>query len=265
MTINIIRQTSGIFKCGAVIFLLKYAAYADILILKAIFQTKRMIKMSTDNQSAMKPKKRYSLGEEIFNSVSHGAGALLSIAGTVVLIVLSAIYSNAWAVVASAIYGASLIILYTMSTLYHAITNRRAKKFFRIMDHNTIFFLIAGTYTPVTLIPLRGTLGWVLFGIVWGAAVIGIVLNSIDLEKYRKPSVICYILMGWVVIIAVKPMLESVNVLSLWFLLIGGLFYTFGIIFYSIKKIKYFHSIWHLFTVAGSVFQYFSVLFMILQ
>lgn len=221
--------------------------------------------MENNNSAALKPKKRYSLGEEIFNSVSHGAGALLSVAGTVILIVFSAIYSDAWAVVASAIYGASLIILYTMSTLYHAITNRKAKKFFRIMDHNTIFFLIAGTYTPITLIPLRGVLGWVLFGIVWGAAAVGIVFNSINLEKFRKPSVICYIMMGWVIIFAVKPMLEEVNVLSLWFLLIGGLFYTFGIIFYAVKKVKYFHSVWHLFTVAGSVFQFFSVLFMILQ
>lgn len=221
--------------------------------------------MGNENSAAIKPQKRYSLGEEIFNSVSHGAGVLLAVAGTVILIVFSAIYSNAWAVVSSAIYGASLIILYTMSTLYHAITNRTAKKFFRIMDHNTIFFLIAGTYTPITLVPLRGALGWVLFGIVWGAAVVGIVFNSINLEKFRKPSVICYIMMGWVIIIAVRPMLNNVNELSLWFLLIGGLFYTFGIIFYAVKKVKYFHSVWHLFTVAGSVFHFFSVLFMIIQ
>lgn len=207
--------------------------------------------------------KRYTLGEEIFNSVSHGTGGLLSIAGTAVLIVLAAIYSNAWGVVSSAIFGASLIILYTMSTLYHAITNPKAKKFFRIMDHNTIFFLIAGTYTPITLVPLRGAFGWVLFGIVWGAAIIGIVLNSIDLEKFRKPSVVCYIAMGWVVIIAVKPMIEKVYPLSLWFILIGGLFYTVGVIFYVKKNKKYFHSIWHLFTIAGSVFHYFAVLMMI--
>lgn len=131
------------------------------------------------------------------------------------------------------------------------------------MDHNTIFFLIAGTYTPITLVPLRGAFGWVLFGIVWGAAILGIVLNSIDLEKFRKPSVICYIAMGWVVIIAVKPMIEKVYPLSLWFILIGGLFYTVGVIFYVKKNKKYFHSIWHLFTIAGSVFHYFAVLMMI--
>lgn len=214
-----------------------------------------------------KPKRetRYTLGEEIFNSVSHGVGALLSIAGTAVLIVMAAIYNDAWAVVSVSIFGASLIILYTMSTLYHAITHPKGKAFFRIMDHNTIFFLIAGTYTPITLVPLRGPLGWVLFGIVWGAAILGIVFNSIDLEKFRKPSVVCYVLMGWVIVIAVKPMLETVNRLSLLFLLIGGLFYTVGIIFYTKKKVKYFHSVWHLFTVAGSVFHYFSVLFMVTQ
>lgn len=208
--------------------------------------------------------KRYSLGEEIFNSVTHGVGSLLSIAGTAVLIVLAALYSDAWGVVSSAVYGASLIILYTMSTLYHAITNLRAKAFFRIMDHNTIFFLIAGTYTPITLVALRGTLGWVLFGVVWGAAAIGIVLNSIDLERFRKPSVVCYIAMGWVIIFAVKPMIDGVAPLALWFLLTGGLFYTVGIIFYAIKSKKYFHSVWHIFTVAGSVFHYFSILIMIL-
>lgn len=206
-------------------------------------------------------KNRYTLGEEIFNSISHGAGTLLAIGGTAVLIVLSAIYSTPWAVVSSAIYGASLIILYTMSTLYHAITNNTAKKFFRIMDHNTIFFLIAGTYTPITLAIMGGALGWVLFGIVWGAAAVGIVFNSIDLEKFSKPSIVCYVLMGWVVIFAIKPLIEATSAAFLIFLLLGGIFYTLGIIFYAIKKIKYFHSVWHLFTVAGSVFHYFAILY----
>lgn len=204
-------------------------------------------------------KKRYTLGEEIFNSVTHGMGSLLSIAGTVVLIVFSAINSDAFAVVSSAVYGASLIILYTMSTLYHSITNEKAKKFFRIMDHNTIFFLIAGTYTPYTLAVLRSPLGWVLFGVVWGAAAIGIVLNSIDLEKFSKISVVCYIAMGWVIIIAVKPLMSSMPFISFALLVAGGIFYTIGVIFYAIKKVKYFHSVWHIFTVIGSALHYFSV------
>lgn len=210
--------------------------------------------------SEKRAKPRYTLGEEIFNSVSHGTGGVLSIAGTVVLIVCAAIYSDALGVISSCIYGASLIILYTMSTLYHAITNEKAKKFFRIMDHNTIFFLIAGTYTPITLAFLRGAVGWILFAVVWLAAIVGIVLNSIDLERFRKPLVVCYVLMGWVIIFAVKPLITSVPTISLVFLLIGGIFYTVGVIFYAIKKVRYFHSVWHLFTVAGSVFHYFAIL-----
>ena len=221
--------------------------------------------MKNNNTAAIDITKRYTLGEEIFNSVTHGIGSLLAIAGTAVLVVLAEIHSDAWAVVSSAIFGFSLILLYTMSTLYHALTNRKAKSFFRIMDHDTIFFLIAGTYTPITLIPLRGPVGWVLFGVIWGAAVLGIVMNSINLEKFRKPSIICYALMGWAIVFAIKPMLENCTPLSLWFLLIGGLCYTVGIVFYVIKSKKYFHSIWHIFTVAGSVFHYFSVLLMVVN
>lgn len=204
---------------------------------------------------------RYTHGEEIFNGVSHGAGAVLSVAGTVVLIVCAALYSDAWAVVSSCIYGASLIILYTMSTLYHSITNKRAKAFFRIMDHNTIFVLIAGTYTPITLAVLRGAWGWVLFSVVWAAAIVGIALNSIDLERFKKLSIVCYVAMGWVIVFAIKPLIDSAPMLSLVFLVIGGVFYTAGIVFYAIKRVRYFHSVWHLFTIAGSAFHYFAILF----
>ena len=197
--------------------------------------------------------KKYTLGEEIFNSVTHGVGAGLSIAGTVLLIVFSAIY------------GASLIILYTMSTLYHSLTNEKAKKFFQIMDHNTIFLLIAGTYTPITLYILGGVVGWVLFGIVWGAAVIGITANSINLEKAKIPSIFCYVATGWVIIFAIKPLMAKIPFISGLFLIIGGAFYTLGIIFYAIKKVKYFHSVWHLFTIGGSVFHYFSILLAVIN
>ena len=208
----------------------------------------------------MAEKRKYTLGEEIFNSVSHCVGAGLSIAGTVVLIITSVIHSNAWGVVSSCIYGASLIILYTMSTLYHSFTNKKAKAFFRIMDHNTIFLLIAGTYTPITLYFLGGVTGWILFGIVWGAAIFGIVMNSINLEKARIPSIFCYVAMGWVIVFAIKPLILAMPKISLIFLVGGGIFYTLGIIFYAIKKIKYFHSVWHLFTILGSVLHYFSIL-----
>jgi len=204
--------------------------------------------------------KRYTRGEEIFNSVSHGVGALLAIAGTAVLIVISAIYADPWCVVSSAVYGATLIILYTMSTLYHALTNEKAKRVMRVMDHVTIFLLIAGTYTPITLVTLRGVLGWVLFGFIWGAAAVGIVLNAIDLERYRKISVVCYIVMGWTIIAAIVPLVNSMPAISLIFLLAGGILYSVGVVFYAIKKIRYFHSIWHLFTVGGSVLHYFAIL-----
>ena len=209
-------------------------------------------------------KKQYTLGEEIFSSVTHGVGTLLAIGGTVVLLVVSAIFGDALTVVSSAIFGASLIILYCMSTLYHAISHPTAKQFFRIMDHNTIFFLIAGTYTPITLSVLRGALGWTLFGIIWGVAAVGIALNSVNLEKFRKPSVVCYILMGWVIIFAIRPLLQSMSLLCLWLLLGGGVFYTVGVIFYAIKKVKYFHSVWHIFTLLGSLCHYFCVLFAVI-
>ena len=212
-----------------------------------------------------KIKRKYTLGEEIFSSVSHGVGACLSIAGTVVLLVFSVIYGNALAVVSSAIYGASLIILYTMSTLYHSFTNERVKHFFHIMDHNTIFLLIAGTYTPITLYILGGVTGWILFSVVWVASIIGITLNSINMEKAKIPSLICYIATGWVIIFAIKPLIAKVPFLSALFLVLGGVIYTVGVVFYVIKKVKYFHPIWHIFTVLGSAFHYFSILIAIIK
>lgn len=212
-----------------------------------------------------KIKRKYTLGEEIFSSVSHGVGACLSIAGTVVLLVFSVIYGNALAVVSSSIYGASLIILYTMSTLYHSFTNEKVKHFFQIMDHNTIFLLIAGTYTPITLYILGGVTGWVLFSVVWVASIIGITLNSINMEKAKIPSLVCYIATGWVIIFAIKPLIAKVPFLSALFLVLGGVIYTVGIVFYVIKKVKYFHPIWHIFTVLGSAFHYFSILIAIIK
>lgn len=212
-----------------------------------------------------KIKRKYTLGEEIFSSVSHGVGACLSIAGTVVLLVFSVIYGNALAVVSSSIYGASLIILYTMSTLYHSFTNEKVKHFFQIMDHNTIFLLIAGTYTPITLYILGGVTGWILFSIVWVASIIGITLNSINMEKAKIPSLVCYIATGWVIIFAIKPLIAKVPFLSAFFLVLGGVIYTVGVVFYVIKKVKYFHPIWHIFTVLGSAFHYFSILIAIIK
>lgn len=206
----------------------------------------------------------YTLGEEIFNSVSHGIGALLSIGGCAVLIVFCAIHNNAKAVVSGSIFGASLIILYTMSTLYHALTNPKAKRVFRVFDHDTIFLLIAGTYTPFALCCIKPIwLGWTIFGCIWGAAVLGIIFSSVNLEKFSKFSTICYVLMGWGIILAIKPLYQVLPKFSFIALIAGGLLYSLGVYFYKKKSVKYFHSIWHLFVVAGSVLHYFSVLYAI--
>lgn len=209
--------------------------------------------------------RKYTLGEEIFNSVTHGIGTLLSVAGCVVLIVLCAVNKGAMEVVTASIYGASLIILYSMSTLYHALTNRTAKKVFRILDHSTIFLLIAGTYTPLALCCLKGALGWTIFGLIWGAAAVGIVLSSVNLDKFRKISTLCYILMGWGIIIAIKPLCESISRFSLIMLVGGGILYPLGVIFYVKKNCRYMHSIWHIFVIGGSVLHYFSIMDAVLK
>lgn len=205
-------------------------------------------------------RRKYTLGEELFNAITHGIGALLSVAGCVVLLVRCHQLGDGVAAVSSAIYGATLIILYTMSTLYHALANEKAKAVFRVFDHVTIYLLIAGTYTPYTLACLGGALGWTLFGIVWTAAIVGIVFSSISLRRFQKLSMICYIAMGWVILIAIKPLWQVIGTLPMVFLVIGGVLYTGGVLFYQMKESRYMHSIWHLFVIAGSIFQYFSIL-----
>ena len=205
-------------------------------------------------------RRKYTLGEELFNANTHGIGALLSVAGCVIQLVRCHQLGDGVAVVSSAIYGATLIILYTMSTLYHALANEKAKAVFRVFDHVTIYLLIAGTYTPYTLACLGGAFGWTLFGIVWAAAIVGIVFSSISLRRFQKLSMICYIAMGWVILIAIKPLWQVIGTLPMVFLVIGGVLYTGGVLFYQMKESRYMHSIWHLFVIAGSIFQYFSIL-----
>lgn len=223
--------------------------------------------MNKESEQKKHTPPRYTLGEEIFNAITHGVGGLLSIAACVLLVVFAVITGDVWSVVSGAVFGAALIMLYTMSTLYHSLTNVKGKALFRIFDHATIFFLIAGTYTPITLCTLRRInpgLGWTLFGVVWAAAVVGIVLNSISIERFKKFSAICYVAMGWIVVIAIKPILDDMGWIPMWFLFGGGFFYTVGMIFYALKKKKWFHSIWHIFTVAGSVLHFFFVLLYVL-
>jgi len=205
--------------------------------------------------------KFYTLGEEIGNAITHGIGAGLSIWGLVLMILKS---SDAWQVVASCIYGAALIVLFTMSCLYHALANETAKRVMRVFDHTGIFFLIAGTYTPYTLVTLRGPLGWVLFGLVWGAAIVGITLNAVSIERFKTFSMICYIAAGWCVVIAIVPMIRNLAAGGMWLLLAGGLLYTGGILFYRKKNVRWFHMVWHLFVLAAAVCQFLSIYYYVL-
>lgn len=203
--------------------------------------------------------RRYTVGEEIFNSISHGIGAALGVAGTIVLIVLSAINGSNVAMVSSLIYGISLIILYSMSTLYHAITNVKAKEVMRVFDHTSIFLLIAGSYTPFCLIALNGnTRAMVVISAVWICAIIGIIFNSINLEKAEKPSMVLYVAMGWAILAVFKDIIHVLPTPAFWLLFLGGVSYTGGLIFFGSKK-RYMHSIWHLFVLLGSVLHFICV------
>ncbi|MFI3257206.1 MAG: hemolysin III family protein [Spirochaetales bacterium] len=199
--------------------------------------------------------------------MTHGIGAGLAVAALVLLIVKAVFYAppgqTAYYVVSWTIFGSTLIILYMMSTLYHALTPRKAKAVFAIFDHSAIYLLIAGTYTPFCLGSLRGSVGWTLFGIIWGLAIIGIVMYSIFGKKARVFSVITYLIMGWLIVFAFGPMRQVLPQTSLSFLIAGGSAYTLGVIFYSLKKIKWMHPIWHLFVLAGSIFHFFAVYFSI--
>ena len=202
----------------------------------------------------------YTLGEEISHSITHGIGAALSIAGLVISVVMAARTGEAIKVVSFAIFGTSMIILYTASTLYHAFTNEKAKKFFRYLDHTSIFLLIAGTYTPIALLLLKGAWGWTLFGLAWGLAILGILYQMLFLNKYKWISISIYLGMGWVSVIAIEPLIELMPFGLFAWILGGGLFYTLGTIFY-LKEIKYFHFVWHLFVIAGTVCHFFGLIF----
>ena len=204
---------------------------------------------------------KYSLGEEIMSAVSHGVGALLSIAALVISVVISASHGDGIAVLSCVIYGITLIILYMMSTLYHSLAVNNAKRVFRIIDHCSIFLLIAGTYTPFTLVALEKPLGYILFAIIWSIAILGIVLNSIDLKKYKIISFISYLVLGWIIIFAYNPLKESVAWGGILLLIAGGVVYTVGAILYAFgKKIKYFHSLFHLFVLAASILHFLSII-----
>ncbi len=207
---------------------------------------------------------RYSFIEEIFNASTHGFGILLSIVGLSVLVAFASINGSVMLIISCAIFGASLIFGYSFSTIYHAVTNEKAKQIFRKFDHASIYFLIAGTYTPIALVILKGAWGWSIFAVIWAISIFGIVLEFITQNRFRKLSIALYILMGWLIIVATKQLIANMETGGLWLLLAGGLFYSIGVIFYIIKKIPYNHAIWHLFVLAGSICHYFMVLFYII-
>ncbi|MFP4127886.1 MAG: PAQR family membrane homeostasis protein TrhA [Desulfonatronovibrio sp.] len=206
----------------------------------------------------------YSRNEEIANCVTHGLGLVFSVAGLAVLAVLSGMLGSAWHIVSCSIYGLTLVLLYTASTLYHSVRNPRKKQLCRIFDHSAIFLLIAGTYTPFTLVNLRGPWGWTLFGFIWGLAILGIIVSSVSRCRCRTVSMILYVGMGWVIIVAIKPLLGSVQLGGLLFLMIGGLFYTSGLAFYAWKRLKYHHALWHVMVLFGSAFHFLAVLFYVI-
>ena len=208
---------------------------------------------------------RYTVGEELINSISHGVGAGLGITALVLCIVKSCSPLDGYKLASSIVFGLTTTLLYLMSCLYHALKVNRAKRVFRVIDHCTIFLLIAGTYTPYTLNTLRGVTGWVLFGIVWGVGILGIVLNAVSLKKFAKLSVACYIALGWVVIFASKELIASLDRGGLWLLLAGGIAYTVGAVLYGIgAKKRYFHSVFHFFCLIGTALHFFSIYFYVL-
>lgn len=205
---------------------------------------------------------KYTPKEELWNCIIHGTGIGLSIAGLVLLAVFSSIYGDAWVIVSTIIFGVSMTVLYTASTLYHAFRDERIKRCLKKFDHISIYYLIAGTYTPFLLVSMRGIVGWILFGIIWSLAVLGTVLKLTTSGNGTKIwSISLYLAMGWLIVFASKSLAEAVPDLGLLFLILGGLFYTFGVLFYIWKKRKYTHAIWHFFVLAGTVMHFFAVLY----
>lgn len=204
---------------------------------------------------------RYGRGHELANGITHGVGAALSIAGLAVLVSFAALRGNAWHVVSCSIYGASLIALFTASTLYHSFTAPRVKRVLRVIDHASIYLLIAGSYTPFMLVNLRGPWGWSVFGTVWALALIGIVLKLFFTGRFRYASTAIYLAMGWMILVAIRPLTQEVARGGILLLLAGGLLYSGGAAIYMVKSLPYHHAVWHLFVLAGSITHYLAVMF----
>jgi len=223
--------------------------------------------MTDDNNKKALPK--YTKGEEIFNAVTHIVGGGLAVVFLVVGVVVAALYNDAYAITAMAIYGVCMILLYLASSIYHFLNPNRAKKVFRIFDHCTIFLLIAGTYTPFCLVTLRdqGAWGWALFGVLWGLAVIGIIFNAVNMHSktIKRLSMTAYLAMGWCGVVAIVPLVQVLDIMGLVLTAVGGVAYTIGAVFYALgHKKKYIHSVWHLFVLAGTILHFFAILFYVI-
>ena len=203
----------------------------------------------------------FSLGEELFHSVTHGIGTGLSIAGLVILVVLAVMNGDIYQIISFSIFGASLVLLYLASTLYHGIQEPRAKRVFKVFDHSAIYLLIAGSYTPFLLVGIRGTTGWALLVVVWLIALTGITMKVLFIDRFQVLSVVTYLVMGWLCIFAFREMVSSIPIGGIIWLAAGGILYTVGVIFYAMQKIPYMHAVWHLFVLGGSICHYCAVLF----
>jgi hemolysin III len=201
----------------------------------------------------------YSPGEELANTITHGIGVLLSVAGLVLLVTFGALWGDVWHVVSGAVFGVTLVLLYTASTLYHAVQQPEKKMLLRKFDHAGIFLLIAGTYTPFMLVSLRGPWGWSLFGIVWGLGLVGMILKFRLAGRFRLLSTLVYLVMGWLVVIAIRPLTQALPVTGIRLLVAGGLCYTGGAVFYLAKRLPYHHAVWHVFVLAGSICHFLAV------
>ncbi len=213
---------------------------------------------------AINSKTGYPVKEEKFNTISHGIGLLLSLAGLIILVVFASVYGTAWHIVSFSIYGSSLIVLYLASTMYHAAKKPKIKHRLNVFDHAAIFILIAGTYTPFTLVTLNGPWGWSIFGVIWGLAIAGVILKLFYIGRFRTLSAIAYVLMGWVIIVAIKPIISNLETVGLWLLLAGGISYSIGVIFYLQKKMPYAHGVFHLFVLLGSILHFLAIFLYVL-
>lgn len=207
---------------------------------------------------------RYTRGEEIANSLTHALGVVLSIVGLAALVMAAMLRGGATEIVSCTIYGVTLVMLYTTSTLYHGVPFAAAKPILRVLDHLAIFLLIAGTYTPFVLIALRGAWGWTLFALIWTLAALGAAIELSQLRRFRRAMIALYVVMGWIGLIAIKPLVAALPAAGLWLLFGGGVSYTAGVIFYRWRGLRYHHAVWHLFVLGGSMAQYFAVLYYVL-